>query len=148
MAVKKMSPALRRRHLLFCAAYRLFQFCAELFQRPLFDSGNVAPADAEGGRDFPLRQRNRSAKAVPQTNDFRLPPGEALIHQLPQAQGAVPVVEILQHGVVYADDVHELQRVAVPVGFNGLRKGNLSLQLLLAAEVHQDFIRYPLLTDT
>lgn len=45
----------------------------------------VAPADAEGGRDFPLRQRNRSAKAVPQTNDFRLPPGEALIHQLPQA---------------------------------------------------------------
>lgn len=26
------------------------------------------------------------------------------------------------------------------VGFNGLRKGNLSLQLLLAAEVHQDLI--------
>lgn len=114
----------------------------------LAPAGDVAPADAEGGRDFPLRQRNRSAKAVPQTNDFRLPPGEALIHQLPQAQGAVPVVEILQHGVVYADDVHELQRVAVPVGFNGLRKGNLSLQLLLAAEVHQDLIRYPLPTDT
>ena len=53
-----------------------------------------------------------------------------------EPQGVVPVVEVLQHGVVHAYDVHQLEGVAVLVGINGVGKGDLPLELLLPPEVH------------
>ena len=65
-----------------------------------------------------------------------------------EPQGAVPVVEVLQHGVIHTYHIHQLEGIAFLVGVNGIREGYLSLQFLLTAEIHQDLIRYPLLTDT
>ena len=108
----------------------------------------IAPRDAEGGGHLLLRQRDGAAEAVPQADDLSLPSRERLRHQPAQAHGAVPVVDIVQHGVVHAHHVHELERVALLVRVDGVGQRYLALQLLLTAEIHQDLIRYPLLTDS
>ena len=110
--------------------------------------GYIGPGDAETGGDLPLGQGHRAAQAVPQADDLRLPGGKAFPYQLPQTQSAVPVVEIFQHGVVHPYHVHQLQGVALFVCINGVGQGDLPLQFLLTAKIHQDLIRYPLLTDT
>ena len=108
----------------------------ELFQRPFFDAGHIAPGDAEGGGDLPLSQGHGASQAVAEADNFCLPGGEALPDQLVESQGVVPVVEVLQHGVVHAYDVHELEGVSVLVGVDGVGEGDLALELFLAAEVH------------
>ena len=105
------------------AAYRLFQLRPQLFQRSLFDSGDIAAGNAEGGGNFSLGQRNSAAKSVAQANDFRLPLSQTFPHQPPQPQSAVAVIEVLQHGIVHTDDVNELQSVALTVRFNGFGQG-------------------------
>ena len=114
----------------------------------LVPAGYIGPGNAEGGGYLPLGQRDRAAQAVPQANDLPLPGGEDLLYQLPQAQGAVPVVDVVQHGVIHTHHVHQLQGIALFVCFNGVGQGDLALQLFLSAEVHEDLIRYPLPTDT
>ena len=103
-------------------------------------AGDIAPGDAEGGGHLPLRQGNGAPQAVPQADDPGLPGGQAGVHQLPEPQGAVPVVDVVQHGVIHAHHVHQLQGVALLVGVDGVREGDLPLELLLAAEVHEDLI--------
>ena len=106
-------------------------------------AGHIASGDTEGGGDFSLGEGDSSPQTVAQADDFRLPGGEALPDQLVEPQGVVPVVEVLQHGVVHAYDVHELEGVSVLVGVDGVGEGDLPLELLLAPEVHEDFICYP-----
>ena len=57
-----------------------------------------------------------------------------------EPQGAVPVMEILQHGIIHTYHIHQLESIAFLVGVNGIREGYLSLQLLLNGEIHQDLI--------
>ena len=103
-------------------------------------AGHIAPGDAEGGGDLPLGQGYGAAQAVAKPDDFRLPGGEALLDQLVKPQGVVPVVEVLQHGVVHPHDVHELEGVSVLVGVDGVGEGHLPLELFLTPEVHEDFV--------
>ena len=100
----------------------------------------IAAGDAEGGGDLPLRQGDGAPQAVPQADDLGLPVRQALIHQPSEPQGAVPVVEVLQHGVVHAHHVHQLQGVALLVRLDGVGEGDLPLELFLAAEVHEDLV--------
>ena len=100
----------------------------------------IGPGDAEGRGDLPLGQGDGAAQPVPQADDLRLPGGQPVPHQLVQPQGAVPVVDVVQHGVVHAHHVHQLEGVALLVRLDGVGQGHLALELLLAAEVHQHLI--------
>ena len=80
----------------------------QFFQRPLLNAGYIGAGNTERGSHFPLCQGNCAAQTVPQANDLPLPWGEDLPNQLPQAQGAVPVVDVLQHGVINAHHIHQL----------------------------------------
>ena len=120
----------------------------QLPQRPLLDAGDIAAADAEGGGDLPLGQGDGAAEAVAQADDLGFPGGQHLPHQAAELPGALLLVEILQEGILRAHDVDELQGLALHVGLDGVREGHLPLKLPLRAEVHEDLIRYPLLTDT
>ncbi len=71
-------------------------------------AGYIAPGDAEGGGNLPLGQRYGAPQAVAEADNLRLPGGEALPDQLVKPQGVVPVMKVLQHGVVHAHDIHEL----------------------------------------
>ena len=103
-------------------------------------AGHIASGDTEGRGDFPLGQGDSSPQTVAQADDFRLPGGEALPNQLVEPQGVVPVVEVLQHGVIHTHHIDQLQGIALLVVFNGVRQRDLPLELLLAPEVHEDFI--------
>ena len=52
----------------------------------------------------------------------------------------------VQHIVLHAENVHQRETVAVAVGFDGVREGNITGGLTRTAEEHQNFVRYPLLT--
>lgn len=103
-------------------------------------AGHIASGDAEGGGDFPLGQGHGAPQAVAQADNLRLPGGEPLPDKPVEPQGVVPVVKVLQHGVVHAHHVHELEGVAVLVGVDGVGEGDFPLELFLAAEVHEDFV--------
>ena len=100
----------------------------------------IGAGDPKGGGDLPLRQGNGAAQSIAQPHDPCRPVGKALIHQLPQPGCVVPVVEIIQHGVLHPDDIHKLQGVPLPIGFDGIRKRDFSLKFFLAAKIHQDLI--------
>ena len=114
----------------------------------LVPAGYIAAADAKGGGDLPLGQGDGAAEAVAQADDLGFPGGQHLPHQAAELPGALLLVEILQEGILRAHDVDELQGIALLVGLDGVREGHLPLKLPLRAEVHEDLIRYPLLTDT
>ena len=118
----------------------LLQGLPQLLQRPLLDAGYIGPGDAEGGGNLPLGQGNGSSQTVPQADDLGLPGGQALVDQAAELERCVPVVEILQHGVIHPYHVHQLQGVALLVRVDGVRQGDLTLELFLAAEVHQDLV--------
>ena len=103
-------------------------------------AGYIGPGDAEGGGDLPLGQGNGPPQTVPQADDLGLPGGQALVDQAAELERCVPVVEILQHGVIHPYHVHQLQGVALLVRVDGIRQGDLTLELFLAAEVHQDLV--------
>ena len=100
----------------------------------------IGPGDAEGGGDLPLGQGDGTPQPVPQADDLGLPGGQALVDQAAEPERRVPVMEILQHSVVHPHHVHQLQGVALLVRVDGVGQGDLTLELFLAAEVHQDLI--------
>ena len=103
----------------------------QLLQGPFFDAGYIAPGDPKRGGDLPLGQRHSAAQAVAQTDDLCLPAGQTLPQQGVEPQGVVTVVEIFQHGVIYAYHVDQLQGVALLVVLDGVRQGDLPLEFFL-----------------
>ena len=75
-------------------------------QGALFDAGYIGPGNPEGGGNFPLGQGDGAAQPVPQANDLRLPGGQTLPDDLVEPERAVPVVDIVQHGVIHAHHIH------------------------------------------
>ena len=53
-----------------------------------------------------------------------------------EPDGAVTVMEVFQHRIIYTNHIHQLQGIAFFVGINGVRQGDLPLQLFLTAKVH------------
>ena len=85
-------------------------------------AGYIAPRNSKGGGDLPLRQRNRTAKSIAESDDLGFPGSQFLLDQSVQADGVVPVMQIVQHGVLHANDVDQLQRVSLFVHLDGIGK--------------------------
>lgn len=103
-------------------------------------AGHIGPGNPEGGGNFPLGQGDGAAQPVPQANDLRLPGGQTLPDDLVEPERAVPVVDIVQHGVIHAHHIHQLEGIALLICLNGIRQRDFSLELFLAAEVHENFV--------
>lgn len=113
-------------------------FCCKAFRASftLTAAGYIGAGDSKGRGDLPLGQGHRSAQAIPQTDDLGLPGGELLLNQPMELHGAVAVMDIVKHRVIYAYNIHQLQGVSLLVGLNGIRQGYLALQLFLTAKIH------------
>lgn len=114
----------------------------------LVPAGYIASADMIGGGHLPLSLGHPALQAVAAADDVGLPLRQPLGHQAAYQCPVVLVLQVLQHGVAFTHHVADGQLCPVAVGLNGLVEGHLPLQLLRPAEVHEDFIRYPLLTES
>ena len=117
-------------------------------QGALFDAGDVAAADAALGGDLPLGLGRVVVQSIAADNDPALPVIQTGIHAAAHPPAGIPGVQVLQHGVVHGDHVHQGQRAALTPRLQGVRQGDLPLELPLGAKVHQDLVRYPHPTDT
>lgn len=100
----------------------------------------IGPADPALSGDFPLGMGSLAAETVAEHDDFSLPGGQAGLDALPHFFTGVPGVQFLQHVVIHRDHIHQGERVPVAARLQRIREGDLSLQLLLGPEVHQDLI--------
>lgn len=100
----------------------------------------IGAGDAALGRDLPLGQGRAGIQAIPEGDDHGLPLVQASLDAPAHLGAGVTGIQLLQHIVVHADGVHQRQGVAVPIPVNGIRQGDLPLQLPLGAEVHQDLV--------
>ena len=105
-------------------------------------AGYVGPRDPIVRRQLPLGPGLTSAQPVALADDVRLPFRQALLHQLPHPDLALPGVQVVQHRVLHPDYIHEGEVVAVLVCLQGLGEGDLTLELFLATEEHEDLIFY------
>ena len=110
--------------------------------------GYIGAADAALGCNLPLRQGWVIAQTVAQNDDLFLPRGQALLHTLPHLLAGIPGIQLLQHIVIHRDHVHQRQGPALPCRLQRIRQRHFSLQLPLGPEIHENLVRYPLLTDT
>ena len=69
----------------------------------------IGPADAALGGDLPLGTGRAAVQAVAQGDDLPLPVSQAGPDALAYLDAGVPGVQILQHGVVHRDHVHQGQ---------------------------------------
>ena len=106
----------------------------------LVPAGYIAPRDPAPGGDLPLGLGRLAVQAVALDDDPPLPLGEALLHISADLKAGVPGVQVLQHVIVHAQHVHQGQGVPLPVRVQGVRQGDLPLELPLGAEIHQDLI--------
>ena len=114
----------------------------------LVPAGYIGPADAAPGGHLPLGPGRPVVQTVPLDDDRPLPGRQADIHAAAHLPLGVPGIQLLQHGVIHRDDIHQRKSPPLPRRLQRVRQGDLTLQLFSAAEIHEDFIRYPLLADT
>ena len=110
--------------------------------------GDIAAADAVCGGHLALGLGRVAVQAVAAADHVGLPVRQALPYQPPDQPLILPTLQVLLHGVVGPHHVLQIQGVAGLIRLDGLRQRHLPLQLPLGAEVHEDFIRYPLPADT
>ena len=87
----------------------------------------IAPRDAELFGDLALCAGHPTAEAVARSDDLFLPLGQALMHELSHAQTVVAVLNVQIHRVLDADDIHEVERLAVGVGIERIVERHLAL---------------------
>ena len=110
-------------------------------------AGYIAAADAvEGGHLF-LGVGRVAVEPVAAADDVGLPGVQAILHGAPHPQAVFFILQVGEKRVIGAHHIQKVQRVAAAVSFDGVGEGDLALKLALGAEVHQNFVRYPLLTD-
>ncbi len=90
-------------------------------------AGHIAPADVALLGDLPLGLGALTGEAVAQADDQVLPGGETAVHQGPDFLAGLLDVQVLQHGVVHPDDVHQGEVVALAVVFQRVGQRHLSL---------------------
>lgn len=108
----------------------------------------IAPADAVQSRHLLLGLGQSSVQSVAPPDDIGLPLRQHLRHQPPDELAVLLVLQLLQHGVLLAHHIAEVQGISLRPRLDGVRQRHLPLQLPLRPEVHQYLIRYPLPTDT
>lgn len=82
-------------------------------------AGHITAGNPVLGCQFPLCPRGLSVQAIALTDNVRLTGRQALVHQLPNSDMTLPGVQVVQHGVLYAHNVHEEEIVAVLVCLQG-----------------------------
>ncbi len=103
-------------------------------------AGYIAPADAAALGDLALGQGRLAAQAVAQGDDLGLPGRQAPAHRPAHPAAGLLEVQILQHGVVHPDHVHEGEVVAVAVVLQRVGQGHLPLELAAASKVHEHLV--------
>ena len=105
-----------------------------------FDDASAAARDPKLFCDLALRAGHFPAEAIARGDDFFLPLRQAFVYKFSHAQAVVPILDIEVHRVLHADNVHEIERLAVGIGIERIVERHLALRLLPAAKVHEDFI--------
>ncbi len=82
-------------------------------------AGYITAGNPVLGCQFPLCPRGLSVQAIALTDNVRLTGRQALVHQLPNSDMTLPGVQVVQHGVLHAHNVHEEEIVAVLVCLQG-----------------------------
>ena len=83
-------------------------------------AGYVAAGYAIICGELPLGAGRLAIQAIALTDDIGLTLCQTLIHQLTDTDMAVPGVQVLQHGILYAYDVHQKEVVAILVCIQGI----------------------------
>lgn len=96
----------------------------------------IAPADAALCGDLPLGLGRVVVQSIAADNDPALPVIQTGIHAAAHPPAGIPGVQVLQHGVVHSDDIHQRQRAPLPRRLQGVRQRDLPLQLPLRPKMH------------
>lgn len=100
----------------------------------------IAARDPKLFCDLALRAGHFPAEAIARGDDLFLPLRQAFVYEFSHAQAVVPILDIEVHRVLHADNVHEIERLAVGIGIERIVERHLALRLLPAAKVHEDLI--------
>ena len=103
---------------------------AQLLERPLFDTGDIAARQVHTAGDLVLRQWSGSAETVPQTDDFALARTERGEERTVHRIIAVMIVHSVQTLVLAADRILKRKRIAVAVGLERIRERETSPAVL------------------
>ena len=118
----------------------------QLFQSAFFDAGNIGARDSEKVCRFSLCPRPLSEESVAHHNDLPLALGEDRVQHAHHLFGLHLSIKIICYRLIAADHIYVGQGIAVAVDIDGLVDGYLMAQFFLRSKIHQDLIRYPLLT--
>ena len=84
--------------------------------------------------------RRLSIQPVPAHDDQLLPVGQTALHHVPHLLTGVPGVQVLQHGVLHPDDVHQGQGAPLVLLVQGVVQGHLPRQPSGLAQVHEHLV--------
>ena len=115
-------------------------------ERRLFYARNVRARNTHFLRDLALCQRICAEKPVPQANDAARAGIEPFFNYPFCGGGAHGCVEVVGNGVLYAYYVAVGEGVALLIRIYRFTQRNFAGAFFLRAEVHKNFVRYPLLT--
>lgn len=100
----------------------------------------VAAADVVVGGDLLLGLGQPPVQPVAAADDVRLAGGQLFRHQTAEQLAVILALQLLQHGVLLAHHVAEVQGVTLRTDVQRVAEGHLPLHLPLGAEVHEDLI--------
>lgn len=100
----------------------------------------IAAADTVQRCHLLLRLGQPPLQSVAPSDDVRLPLRQYLRHQPPDELTVFLVLQLLQHGVLLAHHVAEVQGISLRPRLDGVRQRHLALQLPLRPKMHQDLI--------
>ena len=106
----------------------------------VFNPRHIGPADAADLCDLPLGTGRLPVEAVAHADDERLPLAEHGAHLLAEIAADLLAADPVQHVVLFGDDVHEREAVALPVHIDGVGEAQVPGSLFEAPEIHQNLI--------
>ena len=107
----------------------------------------IAAADTGDGGDFPLSVWLLTAKAVAETDHELFLIGQYFVNSPEHLPDVFLAADLLQKVLVFTNNIHQRQCGIVIAGFDIIRQRHILTAFPLGAEVHQDFICYPLPKD-
>lgn len=103
-------------------------------------AGHIAPGDAAALGDLALGEGEGAGEAVAQDDDLPLTGVQAALDRPAHPGACLLQVQLLQHGVVHPQNVHEGQAAGLLVALQRVGERHLPLELAPGAKVHQDLI--------
>ena len=106
----------------------------------LVPARHIAAADAVVRRHLPLGLGQPPVQPVPPPQDVRLPLCQLFRDQPAQQRPILFVLQLLQHGVLLAHHVAEIQGIPLGARLQRVAERHLPLHLPLRPKMHEDFI--------